>query len=77
MQDISWRHNYFIFTFHFEWKRLENRKNYENENLENIKTILCENKNSVHIFNPLTTNYPDHIETSQSTGFYMMGNIGC
>ena len=34
--------------------------------------------------NPLTTNVPHHIETSQLicnanqlTGFYMMGNIGC
>ena len=34
-------------------------------------------------FNPLTTNVPHHIETSQLiwnanqlTGFYMMGNIG-
>ena len=35
-------------------------------------------------FDPLTTNVPHHIETSQLisnanqlTGFYMMGNIGC
>ena len=35
-------------------------------------------------FNPLTTNAPHHIETSQMicranqlTGFYMIGNIGC
>ena len=35
------------------------------------------------IFNPLTTNVPHHIETSQLicnvnqlTGFYMMGNTG-
>ena len=36
------------------------------------------------LINPLTTNVPHHIETSQLicienqlTGFYMMGNIGC
>ena len=39
---------------------------------------------SVNTFNPLTTNVPHHIETSQLicsanqlTGFYMMGDIGC
>ena len=38
----------------------------------------------VKIFNPLMTNVPHHIETSQLicianqlTGFYRMGNIGC
>ena len=37
----------------------------------------------IGVFNPLTTNVPHHVETSQLicninqlTGFYIMGNIG-
>ena len=28
------------------------------------------------LISPLTTNVPQHIETSKRTGFYMLGNIG-
>ena len=46
--------------------------------------LLIKKERITHSLNPLTTNVPNHVETSQLigianhlAGFYIMGNIGC